>query len=588
MVRIYAYEEKLDEKVEAYEQKNDARPKTPSSIAISSPEPEPNDNITAQDADLEAQGTASGQPKVHSIFTKRQKTFIVFMMCWGGIISPITAQIYFPALNTLSADLHVSNTLINLTLTSYMIFQGLAPSIMGDLSDMAGRRPTIVIGFIIYIAANIGLALQNSYAALFILRCVQSSGSSGMVAITSGVVADIATSAERGVWMGWSMSALMIGPAIGPVLGGILAQFLGWRSIFWFLTIFAGSYLVPFFILYPETCRNIVGDGSIRPQGWNMSLIAYLQHRKLQKQREADAANGTLSRTVSRDSQRAARAALARKRELRFPNPWNTIKIVFEKDLGLLLLYNSIIYTSFFDILASQPYLFAQIYGFDDLQIGISCIPFGVGAMCAPILIGRLLDWNFARTARQMGISVDRRVAQNLKDFPLEKVRLAVATPLIYIGLVCYVLYGWMLEINAPLAAPLILHFVIGLTLTGGFNAQSVLLVDVYLQAPATATAANNLVRCLIGAAGTGIIVEMVDAMGRGWCFTFIALVVAAFSPIQWVLIKWGPQWREERRQRIEREAKEKALSEGDVEEGVVGEENHPVEGQAPVGEKTS
>lgn len=68
--------------------------------------------------------------------------------------------------------------------------------------NYSGRRPAYIIGFIIYIGANIGLALQSSYAALFVLRCVQSSGSSATIALGNGVVADIATAAERGTWMG--------------------------------------------------------------------------------------------------------------------------------------------------------------------------------------------------------------------------------------------------------------------------------------------------------------------------------------------------------------------------------------------------
>jgi len=89
-----------------------------------------------------------------------------------------------------------------------------------------------------------------------------------------------------------------------------------------------------------------------------------------------------------------------------------------------------------------------------------------------------------------------------------------------------------------------------GLALNGGFQAMSVVLVDMYPLSPATATAANNLVRCLMGAAGTAIIIQMIEAMGRGWCFTFVAAVVAALSPILWVLIKWGPGWRDARRVR--------------------------------------
>ena len=72
---------------------------------------------------------------------------------------------------------------------------------------------------------------------------------------------------------------------------------------------------------------------------------------------------------------------------------------------------------------------------------------------------------------------------------------------------------------SAPLTVPLVLSFIIGLTVTGSFNVLNTLLVDLYPLSPATATAANNLVGCLMGAAGTAIIVQMIDGMGRGWCF---------------------------------------------------------------------
>lgn len=168
--------------------------------------------------DLEALHQAPSGP-AYSIFSDRQRKIIVFMVACASFFSPLSANIYFPALTALSRDLKVSNELINLSLTSYMIFQGLAPTVFGDLADMTGRRPAYVLGFIIYIGsafhrrphfflltlkpgANIGLALQNNYVALLVLRCLQSTGSSGTVALGNGVVADIASSGERGKFMG--------------------------------------------------------------------------------------------------------------------------------------------------------------------------------------------------------------------------------------------------------------------------------------------------------------------------------------------------------------------------------------------------
>lgn len=91
------------------------------------------------------------------------------------------------------------------------IFQGLAPTFVGGFADGSGRRLGYLVCFVVTIAANIGLGAQNSYAALLVLRMVQSAGSSGMVALSQAVVADMVTSQERGQYMAYA--------ALGSLLG---------------------------------------------------------------------------------------------------------------------------------------------------------------------------------------------------------------------------------------------------------------------------------------------------------------------------------------------------------------------------------
>ena len=118
------------------------------------------------------------------------------------------------------------------------------------------------------------------------------------------------------------------------------------------------------------------------------------------------------------------------------------------------------------------------------------------------------------------------------------------------------------MQVNAPLAAPLVLQFLIGLAIVGAFNCIGVLIVDLYPMSPATVTAANNLVRCLMGAWGTAVIIPMIERLGRGWAFTVIAALPLVFSPILWVLLIKGGQWREERRLRVEKHEAEKKARE--------------------------
>lgn len=405
--------------------------------------------------DLESVHLTESHGPPYSCLSIYEKRHIVFMASFASLFSSLPANVYFPALNTLSNELHVSDELISLTLTSYMVFQGLAPTLWGDLADMTGRRPVYIAGFVIFIAANVGLALQNSYAALFLLRCLQSTGSSGTVALGNGVVSDVSATAERGTYMGFVVSGTMIGPAIGPVIGGLLSQFLGWRSIFWFLAILSVVYLVPFLITFPETARHIVGDGSIPPQRWNISLFQYLKIRKSNRFQEKFACLPSVT------------DGHAVQRKLKWPNPLKAVHIIMEKDVAIILIYNALVYTAFFDVITSLPSLFGEIYGFNDLQIGLSYIPYGVGAVVASLLCGRVIDINYKRVAKANNITVDRKRGDDLRQFPIEAARIQVMYPFLALGICSLICYGWVLEFEAPLAAPLILQFLMGTCLVG-------------------------------------------------------------------------------------------------------------------------
>ncbi|KAF3767086.1 hypothetical protein M406DRAFT_89657 [Cryphonectria parasitica EP155] len=514
---------------------------SPADVASSDDEPTDNSSDRAvPDADPEALARVSTGP-VYSTFSTGMKRWIIAVVTLTSFISPMTANIYFPALNPIAQDLNVDVSLINLTLTTYMIFQGIAPTIFGDFGDMAGRRPAFILAVLIYIVANLGLALQDNYSALMVLRMVQSGGSSGTLALGYAVVADIATSAERGKYMGVVGAGINVGPALSPVIGGILAQYLGWRAIFWFCFIFACSVLVPYVLTVPETCRAIVGNGSIPPQGWHMTLI-------------------DLSSTSTHQQQEATPP----RPKLRFPNPLRALAVALDKGVGLIILYNSLLYLVFIITVATLSTQFKTIYGYNDLQIGLCYLPYGAGCFGAAIGQGYLLDWNYRRVARSIGFTVDKKRGDDLSSFPIEKARIVPLYFFVAVGLVAMILYGWVLELRPSVAAPLCLQFCIGLCVTGSFGILNTLIVDLSPEAPATAVAANNFVRCEMGAAATAVIELMIAAMGTGWCYTFFALLPLVFAPILWAETRYGIQWRAEKRARRAQKKAERERKRGE------------------------
>lgn len=421
-----------------------------------------------------------------------------------------------------------------------------------------------MLDFLITVSiANLGLALQNNYAALMVLRMVQSGGSSGTLALGYAVVADITTSAERGKYMGVVGAGINVGPALSPVIGGVLAEFLGWRAIFWFCLIFSCAVLIIYAFSVPETCRAIVGNGSVPPQGWHMTFVELGRAKMRARRRSREEGESGPGSPRSQEQQ----AGAPQKPKLRFPNPLRALAVALDKGIGLVILYNSLLYLVFIISVSTLSTQFKAIYGYNDLEIGLCYLPYGAGCFIAAISQGYMLDWNYRRVAHKIGFTVDRRRGDDLSNFPIERARITPLYVFVTVGLIAMILYGWVLEMRPSVAAPLCLHFVIGLCITGSFGILNTLIVDLSPEAPATAVAANNFVRCELGAAATAVIQLMIGAMGTGWCFTFFALLPAVCSPILWAETRYGVQWRKEKRAKRERRAAEKARRAGEKRE---------------------
>ncbi|TGO54429.1 hypothetical protein BCON_0107g00160 [Botryotinia convoluta] len=152
----------------------------------------------------------------------------------------------------------------------------------------------------------------------------------------------------------------------------------------------------------------------------------------------------------------------------------------------------------------------------------------------------------------------------NLTDFPVEKARLEIALPLFYLGALAIIAYGWVMGQHVSIAGPVILLFVIGYALVASFQVLNILMVDIYPGKPATATAANNVVRCELGAIATAVIVPMVNAIGTGWSYTILALLFLIYSPILIIIMRYGIRWRSQKKVKEVESARRKQERKGD------------------------
>ncbi|KAI1614907.1 major facilitator superfamily domain-containing protein [Exophiala viscosa] len=490
-----------------------------SSIATS--EKRPSGELPTIQNDTSSPTAPESVAAAYCVYERKTKWALVAMVAISGFFSPFPANIYFPAMPTLAKTFNVSLASIDLTVTIYLVMQGVSPMLWGPLSDRYGRRPIFLICLAILVASCIGLALTptNAYWLLLLLRAIQAGGCASTIALGAGVIGDISTPQERGGFFGMFNLGPMLAPCIAPVLGGALSEGLGWRSIFWFLTISAAACFAMIALLLPETLRNLVGNGSIAPP--NVLHHAWWKVIRV----------GTL-KPMTDSGMVAGR-----------PSP-NVLKLLVYPDVLLTLFYTGVVYAVNYTITATISSSFANIYPeLSTTSIGLCYLATGGGMILGSSLTGKLLDLEYVRIKKRRNRcgaeSDEARIG-----FPIEKARLRLMPILLIIFLGCVISWGWCLKKRISIAGPLVLQFILGYTSIAILNATMTLMIDILPAQSSGIIACTNLVRCSLAAVLVSVIDRSTNSIGYAWTYVILGGLCLFLLPLMYVEMSHGPQWR--------------------------------------------
>ncbi len=169
--------------------------------------------------------------------------------------TPLSIDMYLPALPVIAVDLQSSAGDIQLTLSAFMIAFGVGQVFYGPAGDRFGRRPVILIGLFVYVLTSIGCAFAAAAGHLIALRFLQGLAACGGVVLARTMVRDLAEKDHAARAMSLMMACTSIAPMLAPVIGGQVMWFAGWRAIFWVL---AGAGVIAFVVAWfqlPETLK---------------------------------------------------------------------------------------------------------------------------------------------------------------------------------------------------------------------------------------------------------------------------------------------------------------------------------------------
>ena len=183
------------------------------------------------------------------------KPLLLGLLALLSSFTPLSIDMYLPALPVIATDLGGTAGDIQLTLSAFLLAFGFGQVFYGPAGDRFGRRPVILTGLGTYIAASIGCAFAAEAGHLVVLRLLQGLAACGGVVLARTMVRDLAEKDQAARAMSLMHACSSIAPMLAPLIGGQVLWFWGWRAIFWVL---AGIGVLAWTLAYirlPETLR---------------------------------------------------------------------------------------------------------------------------------------------------------------------------------------------------------------------------------------------------------------------------------------------------------------------------------------------
>ncbi|KAI1262654.1 major facilitator superfamily transporter [Xylariaceae sp. FL1019] len=454
------------------------------------------------------------------------KWFITLVVAVAAAAAPMGSAIFYPSLGEISKDLHVSKTVVNLSVAVYMLSMSIFPLWWSSFSETLGRRNIYLVSFSLNAVFTVASGLSANIGQLIVFRILAGGAAASVQAVGAGTIADIWESRERGRAMGIFYLGPLCGPLLAPIIGGALADGFGWRSTMYFLAAYGALIVLLVLFALPETLARRRQDEAAAAAMPEMSQ-----------------GGDPLSRTSTRRSVIQTRTKIAGawfKRAL--IDPLSILKYLRFPAVALIVSYAAITFGSLYVLnICVQSAFSAPPYNYQPLIVGILYIPSSLGYFIASLLGGPWLDRIMEREARKAGRFDERG---RLIVYPEDRMREnAWISATLYPGALIW--FGWSVQNHLHWAVPSVANFFFGAGSMLVFSMATTMLTEFMPKKASSGVALNNFVRNILSATGAIVGQPLIGAIGFGWLCTGLALIAfIAGNSILFAIRKNSTKWR--------------------------------------------
>lgn len=161
----------------------------------------------------------------------------MFVTTLSSFLTPFMGSAINIALPEMGKELNMNTLALGWVSTTYLLAAAVFLLPFGRLSDKYGRKQFYMLGIVIFILSAFVSAIARTETVLLISRFVNGAGGAMVYATAIAILTSAYPKSDRGRVLGINVAAVYLGLSLGPTLGGYMTSILGWRSIFYLVSI---------------------------------------------------------------------------------------------------------------------------------------------------------------------------------------------------------------------------------------------------------------------------------------------------------------------------------------------------------------
>jgi multidrug resistance protein len=415
---------------------------------------------------------------------------------------------FTPGIDEIAKDLNCSTTAVIGTTTGFVVFLGIGPLLLAPLSETFGRRNIYLTCFTIFALLQIPAALAPNIGFLITVRSIAGFFGSVGLANGGGTISDMFIPSERAGVFGWYLLGPLLGPTLGPLFGGFIVQRLGWRWIFWIMTIVCFVNTLAGYFFLRESYAPII-----------------LERKKREYETDAADYDGTKYSFEGEDN-RPLKQRIAE--SLKRPP-----KILVQPIVLVMAIYQALIFGTTYSIYTNMQPIYSDLYGFETEKVGLLYLGPGLGFLFAVWFLVPRID----------------TVYKKLTAKNHEKSKPEFRLPLANIGSVFIPVslfwFAWTVEKHAHWFASISGTFFYGIGQVMVLNCTQNYYIDSFEKYAASAIAAGTVFRSLVGGVIPLMAPALFEKLGYGWGISVFGFVSVVLAPAPVLFYVYGERIRE-------------------------------------------